>query len=368
MMLSCSSSAISRRDRFGGLVVWRVIATYNQWLNNVATDIELVARPASDGAPTSPSVVCVVAPEEVGPLRRRLSAAPTPLAARILLLRATEGRSTRGGPPVVPAALINGGAPDLIVISDQREAIPRWVVFLVMDLVLAGASLCTLSRFLASDHPPADIPPGEGASHLLDAFVASNPGRPAKRAADLVLAGLGLLLALPALPLIAAAIRLESKGPVLFAQERLGQYRRPFRCLKFRTMCVDAERHSGPAWATADDPRITRVGRFLRRSRLDELPQLVNVLRGEMSLVGTRPIRRHFADQLVARLPFYDLRFLEPPGLTGWAQVQHRYAASFSDQVEKFSYDYYYIRNQSFWLDLHIMLRTVAVMARMKGL
>jgi lipopolysaccharide/colanic/teichoic acid biosynthesis glycosyltransferase len=237
-----------------------------------------------------------------------------------------------------------------------------------VDLVLAGASVCTLSQFLASDGPPTRVPPEEGAAHLLDAIVASDPGRPTKRARDLVLASLGLLVSLPLLPLIAAAIRFESKGPIIFAQERLGQFRRPFRCLKFRTMCVDAERATGPAWAAADDPRITRVGRFLRRSRLDELPQLVNVIRGEMSLVGTRPIRRHFADQLVALLPLYDLRFLEPPGLTGWAQVEHRYSSSFSDQIEKFSYDYYYIRNQSFWLDLYIMLRTVAVMARMKGL
>jgi lipopolysaccharide/colanic/teichoic acid biosynthesis glycosyltransferase len=132
-------------------------------------------------------------------------------------------------------------------------------------------------------------------------------------------------------------------------------------------MCEDAERQTGPVWATANDPRITRVGRFLRKSRMDELPHLINVLRGQMSIVGTRPIRDYFADQLAELIPFYDLRFLEKPGLTGWAQVKYRYSSSFTEQIEKFYYDYYYIRNRSIFLDLYIMLITVAVMVRMKG-
>jgi lipopolysaccharide/colanic/teichoic acid biosynthesis glycosyltransferase len=154
---------------------------------------------------------------------------------------------------------------------------------------------------------------------------------------------------------------------VLFVQERLGCWRRPFSCLKFRTMCQDAERLTGPVWAAANDPRITRVGWFLRKSRMDELPQLINVLRGEMSLVGTRPIRGYFAEQLADIIPFYDLRFLEKPGLTGWAQVKYRYSSSFTEQIEKFYFDYYYVRNRSLALDLYIMFLTVAVVVRMKG-
>jgi lipopolysaccharide/colanic/teichoic acid biosynthesis glycosyltransferase len=160
---------------------------------------------------------------------------------------------------------------------------------------------------------------------------------------------------------------LDSPGRVLFVQDRLGRWRVPFRCLKFRTMCEDAERDTGPVWATAGDPRITRVGQFLRKSRMDELPQLINVMRGEMSIVGTRPIRHYFAEQLAQLIPFYDVRFLEKPGLTGWAQVKYQYSSSFTEQIEKFYYDYYYIRNRSISLDVYVMLLTVAVMVRMKG-
>ncbi|MEM7399784.1 MAG: sugar transferase, partial [Pseudomonadota bacterium] len=135
----------------------------------------------------------------------------------------------------------------------------------------------------------------------------------------------------------------------------------PFQCIKFRTMRADAEERTGPTWASAGDPRITRVGNVLRRSRLDEVPQLINVIRGEMSLVGTRPIRKHFADQLADRLPFYDLRFLEKPGLTGWAQVKYRYAGSFAEQIEKFYYDYYYLKNRRLSLDLYIIILTAWV-------
>ena len=138
----------------------------------------------------------------------------------------------------------------------------------------------------------------------------------------------------------------------------------PFPCFKFRTMCEDAERHTGPIWSHADDPRITRVGRFLRKTRMDELPQLFNVLRGEMSLVGPRPIRQHFADQLAESIPFYDLRFLEKPGLTGWAQVNYGYAASLNEQETKFSYDYYYIKHRSTALDLYIILSTPMAILR----
>jgi lipopolysaccharide/colanic/teichoic acid biosynthesis glycosyltransferase len=203
-------------------------------------------------------------------------------------------------------------------------------------------------------------------SHEASARVATNRkrGRRIKRALDLIIAGLAVLLTAPLMLLIALMIKLDSPGSVLFVQERLGQARVPFRCFKFRTMCEDAERHTGPIWSHADDPRITRVGRHLRKTRMDELPQLFNVLRGEMSLVGPRPIRQHFADQLAERVPLYDLRFLEKPGLTGWAQINYGYAASLSEQETKFLYDYYYIRHRSTALDLYIILSTSIAILR----
>jgi lipopolysaccharide/colanic/teichoic acid biosynthesis glycosyltransferase len=204
-------------------------------------------------------------------------------------------------------------------------------------------------------------------SHEASAMGATDRkrGRRIKRALDLIIAGLGVLLTAPLMLLIAFMIKLDSPGSVLFVQERLGRGRVPFPCFKFRTMREDAERHTGPIWSQADDPRITSVGRFLRKTRMDELPQLFNVLRGEMSLVGPRPIRRHFADQLAESIPFYNLRFLEKPGLTGWAQVNYGYAASLSQQETKFLYDYYYIRHRSTALDLQIILS--APMAILRG-
>ena len=203
-------------------------------------------------------------------------------------------------------------------------------------------------------------------SHEASDVVATDRkrGRRIKRALDLIIGGLGILLTAPLMLLIAFMIKLDSPGSVLFVQERLGRGRVPFPCFKFRTMCKDAERHTGPIWSHADDPRITRVGRLLRKARMDELPQLFNVLRGEMSLVGPRPIRQHFADQLAERVPLYDLRFLEKPGLTGWAQVNYGYAASLSEQETKFLYDHYYIKHRSTALDLYIILSTPMAIVR----
>ena len=188
-----------------------------------------------------------------------------------------------------------------------------------------------------------------------------------KRAFDFLIV---LLLSPVALPLFLAsalAVKMDSKGPALFVQERLGQNEVPFRLLKLRTMIDNAEGLSGPRWSTEDDPRITRVGRILRKARLDELPQLYNVLKGDMSIVGPRPIRKHFADILTEEVPFYRLRFLAKPGLTGWAQVNHNYAGSNVGQSEKQQYDLFYLIHQSIWLDLFILFKTVKVMVWGKG-
>ena len=257
---------------------------------------------------------------------------------------------------------------DMLVISEHRDLIGRDVGFAAIELSLKGIPVCTLGEFLAAPELCRELAPSPHlVNHLLEALAAAQPDPHVKRLVDVLLGSLALLLTLPLFALIAVAIRLDSPGPIFFGQERLGRLRAPFPCLKFRTMRQDAEQGTGPVWALPDDPRITRVGRFLRRSRLDELPQLINVVRGEMSMVGARPIRRHFADQLAAQVPFYDVRFVHKPGLTGWAQIKHSYSSTFAEQIEKFYYDYYYIRNFSIWLDLHIMVLTASEMIRMKG-
>ena len=188
-----------------------------------------------------------------------------------------------------------------------------------------------------------------------------------KRIIDVGLALLGLgVLALIA-PAVAIANLLGSPGPLLYRQMRVGQGGRPFQIIKFRSMIPDAEAASGAVWASAADHRITRVGRFLRRTRLDELPQLVNVLRGEMSLIGPRPERPEFVEHLAGTIPFYRARHAVRPGLTGWAQVQYRYGNSDDDARVKLEYDLYYVKHASFLLDLRITLQTIAVMLLFKG-
>ena len=181
----------------------------------------------------------------------------------------------------------------------------------------------------------------------------------AKRVFDVLLSSLLLVLSLPLFVILAVAIRLDSKGRAFFVQERLGILRRPFKCVKFRTMVEDAESESGPIWSGDNDPRITPVGRLLRKIRLDELPQLWNILKGDMSFVGPRPIREHFARKLAETIPFYGLRFAVKPGLSGWAQVNHGYAGSEEGQLEKFQYELFYIQNMSLFLDLLTVFKTV---------
>jgi len=179
-----------------------------------------------------------------------------------------------------------------------------------------------------------------------------------KRALDIAASLMLLVLTLPTLILAAIAIKLDSKGPVLYRQERVGRRGQIFHIAKFRTMRVDAEQASGPQWATVGDPRVTRIGRFLRHTRIDELPQILNVLRGEMSFVGPRPERPHFVRHLAAEIPFYQERHRVRPGITGWAQINYPYGASIDDAREKLSYDLYYIKNFSFLFDLLIILST----------
>jgi exopolysaccharide biosynthesis polyprenyl glycosylphosphotransferase len=188
-----------------------------------------------------------------------------------------------------------------------------------------------------------------------------------KRAFDILFCFICLPVALPLIIISGLLIKLSSKGPIFFIQERLGKNEAPFRLMKLRTMITEAEKDFGPRWATKNDPRITGVGRVLRKLRLDELPQIFNVLKGEMSVVGPRPIRHHFADLLAQEVPYYRLRFLVKPGLTGWAQVNGDYAGSMKGQAEKFQYDLFYLVHQSMLLDLFILFKTIRVMAGGSG-
>ena len=191
--------------------------------------------------------------------------------------------------------------------------------------------------------------------------------RLAKRALDVAAALLILFVAWPFMIATALAVALDSKGPVIFAQERVGKDGRKFTLMKFRSMRADAEKLTGPVWAVADDPRITKVGRFIRKTRLDELPQLFNVLGGSMSLVGPRPEREVFVEELAAKIPYYRQRHIVKPGLTGWAQINYRYGSTFEDSVQKLQYDIFYIKNQSLLFDLSILFNTIKTVLLRKG-
>lgn len=194
------------------------------------------------------------------------------------------------------------------------------------------------------------------------------PGRTLiKRFFDIVCATFLLLLALPTMVVTAILIFLESGGPVLYFQERVGLNGRLFNVVKFRSMQTNAEQDGKPRWASATDDRVTRVGRVIRKLRIDELPQLFSVLRGDMSLVGPRPERPYFVDRLTHELPYYAVRHSVKPGVTGWAQVRYHYGASVEDSAEKLQYDLYYVKNHTLFLDLLVLFETIGVVLMGKG-
>jgi len=188
-----------------------------------------------------------------------------------------------------------------------------------------------------------------------------------KRTFDIIASCILLVVSLPVMLLAAIAIKLESPGPVIYRQERMGLGGRPFDVLKFRSMRADAERDGKPQWAQAGDSRVTRVGKFMRLVRIDELPQLVNVLAGQMSLVGPRPERPFFVDQLVQQVPFYGARHSVKPGVTGWAQVRHHYGASVDDASDKLQYDLFYVKNHTLLFDIMILFYSVRVVLTAQG-
>ena len=188
-----------------------------------------------------------------------------------------------------------------------------------------------------------------------------------KRVFDVAASGILLAATLPVMLVTALCILLEDGGPIFYRQERVGKGGKPFMVLKFRSMRNDAEKSGKPQWATTDDPRVTRVGKIIRKLRIDELSQIFNVLTGDMSFVGPRPERPYFVDQLCAEVPFYNVRHSIKPGITGWAQVRYKYGASVEDAIEKLQYDLYYVKNHSLFLDIIILIDTIEVVVLGKG-
>ncbi len=200
-----------------------------------------------------------------------------------------------------------------------------------------------------------------------EGFTKSQARRIFKRITDILFSLVLLIITLPIILIVALLIKIDSRGPVFFSQERVGQNRKPYMIHKFRSMVADAEKKSGPVWAQADDDRVTRVGHFIRKWRIDELPQLWNVFRGQMSFVGPRPERAFFIEQLEKRIPYYGERFSVKPGITGWAQVSYGYGASIEDAIEKLNYDLFYIKNMSIFMDIMIVVKTIKIVLFGKG-
>jgi sugar transferase (PEP-CTERM system associated) len=289
--------------------------------------------------------------------------------------------ATRPGLHYVPASLVLPRTPgDSLLSVAERHAVDQIVIGVrdrrngampvqeLLECRMKGIRVVELSTFFEREYRQVMLESLNPSWMVLgDGFRQGFLRNAAKRLFDLVASPVLLLVCLPVLLLAVICIYLESGLPVLYRQERVGRGGRGFTLYKLRTMRKDAESGGTAQWAAANDDRTTRVGRFLRKSRIDELPQIFNVLNGEMSFVGPRPERPVFVDQLVKQIPFYALRHSVKPGITGWAQVRYSYGASVDDAVEKLQHDLYYVKNNSLFLDMMIMVATVEVVLWGRG-
>lgn len=252
----------------------------------------------------------------------------------------------------------------IVAMEDRRESMP---VRELLDLRLRGVVIENCGSLVErlSGKLPLD---GLNPSTLIftDGFRMSTSQQIFRRLLSFAVSLIALLICLPFLPFIVLAVRLSSPGPIFFSQTRVGHRGRPFTAYKFRTMRKDAEKQ-GAVWAAKDDPRVTKIGRVLRNTRLDEIPQLWNVLRGDMAFVGPRPERPEFVQWLSREIPFYDLRHMIRPGITGWAQVRYQYGASLEETKRKLEYDLYYVKHQSIGLDLLVMFETIKTIILRRG-
>ena len=273
------------------------------------------------------------------------------------------------GEPFKYAEFITRHGIDEIVVAldEQRDLLPTRDI---MEAKLQGVHIIDINSFLERQLGKIDLDTFQTSSFIFsDAFSINLLNSVTKRALDIIVSGLLLMAAAPVMGLTALAIWLESgcRGTIIYRQERTGLNNLSFNILKFRSMQENAEGGGTPVWAAANDARVTRFGRIIRKTRIDELPQLINVLRGEMSLVGPRPERPQFNHHLTGIIPFYRLRSCVKPGITGWAQICYPYGASVQDAAEKLQYDLYYIKHQNIFLDLLILLQTAAVILLCKG-
>ncbi len=255
----------------------------------------------------------------------------------------------------------------VVAIDDRRNAMP---VDEILECKMRGVDILDDSTFYERQLGKIRLDALNPSNVFFsDGFSQATVKAGSKRLFDVVVAAGMLVASLPVMALTALAIVLESggRGPVIYRQERVGRGGRPFDVYKFRSMCTNAEEDGRARWATANDDRVTRVGRFIRKTRIDELPQLVNVLMGDMSFVGPRPERPQFVEELQRSIPYYALRHHVKPGITGWAQVCYPYGASVDDAREKLQYDLYYLKNYSIFLDLAILMHTVQVVLWAKG-
>ncbi len=255
-------------------------------------------------------------------------------------------------------------SPDILIIYD-KDTIDNKLISQLFDITAAGIEVFTKEAFIEKYYrkmPLENINNHWIVSNI--SFAGYNSFCFLKRLFDYTIAGLALLATLPLWLIIMIIIPIDSKGGCFYTQKRVGYKGKVFNIIKFRTMIANAEQE-GAQWAQKEDKRVTRIGRFLRRTRLDELPQLINIIKGEMSIVGPRPERPEFVDDLKNRIPFYEFRHMVLPGLTGWAQIKYQYGASYQDALEKLQYDLYYIKHSSPLFDIQIILNTIPLL--MKG-
>jgi len=270
------------------------------------------------------------------------------------------------GPVTKVKDVVKAMKPTRIVVgmSERRHRLP---VYDLLDLTFSGIVIEESSRLYEIAFTRISIHELRPSQLIFSRFGPRHRSLLVRSAVSFSLALCGLVVASPVMLLVALAIKLASRGPILFRQTRVGLGNRPFTVYKFRSMYVDAEAETGAVWATKDDPRVTPLGRWLRKLRLDELPQLFNVLKGEMAIVGPRPERPEFVQTLAEQIPFYRQRHSVLPGITGWAQINYKYGNTMEDTVVKLEYDLYYIKNTSLALDFYIMFHTVKTMLLQRG-
>ncbi|NQD37558.1 TIGR03013 family PEP-CTERM/XrtA system glycosyltransferase [Permianibacter sp. IMCC34836] len=275
-------------------------------------------------------------------------------------------RLIRSEKPIAEVCADYGADEIVIAVEDNRKNFPTEEI---IDCKLRGIQITELASFFEQRTGKIHIDAwSPGRMLFLDGFDNNIFRVMTKRLFDIVMASIALILALPVMMLLVVIVRHESRwrDPSIYKQVRTGQHGQPFTLYKFRSMVVDAEKN-GAVWASKNDPRVTRVGAFMRKTRLDELPQLWNVLKGDMSFVGPRPERPEFVEQLSHKIPYYAMRHRVKPGITGWAQVNYPYGDSEADTREKLQYDLYYIKNYSLFLDLTILVQTAEVVLWRKG-